>query len=360
MYKKIILFSIIFFFFFENSFANNYIERTIDGHKFRTIKYDVKSKDYIFKIGINPDFGATSLRELMEKNNGVSAINGVFFCPASYSECGGKNFTNNERYFKGIKIGTSSSTQDRVVFAIDKKNKPFLYQTNKLNMDRESDIYYGFANFPLLLQDGESKIQDYIDLGLVDSKMTAKIDRNFICSDITNRFIYTGYVSSISLLDLPDLLLKFGCYNALNLDAGGSSAMIYNGRYILGPARDIMDGVVIERKGLDTKNIIDNSVKVVSIIEKKISKMSYNEKIDYINNLISSLTKLRTSIYEKNSKDLYDLETGKKNGYEIEIKSLKNIEIIYMVNYINKLFSELKIKLTDENNQIEDKNNLLF
>jgi len=50
--------------------------------------------------------------------------------------------------------------------------------------------------------------------------MTAKIDRNFICSDINNRFIYTGYVSSISLIDLPDLLIKFGCYNALNLDAG--------------------------------------------------------------------------------------------------------------------------------------------
>lgn len=360
MFKKWTIIVWLFFLFNTNVIANNYIDRTIDWHKFRVVKYDTKSSDYIFKIWVNPDFWATNMRELMEKNNWVSAINWVFFCPASYKECGWKNFTNNERYFEWIKIGTSLSTQDRVVFAVDNKNNPFLYQTHKINPEKESDIYYGFANFPLLLQDGESKIQDYIDLGLVDSKMTAKIDRNFICSDINNRFIYTWYVSSISLNDLPDLLLKFWCNNALNLDAWWSSAMLYNWRYILWPGRNIMDWVIIERKWLDTKKIIDNSIKAVAIIEKKISKKSYEEKIEYINNLITSLTKVRTSIYDKSSKDLYDLETWKKNGYEIEIKNLKNLEIIYMINYLNKLFSELKVKITDEHNQSEDKNNLLF
>ncbi|MDR0771602.1 MAG: phosphodiester glycosidase family protein [Candidatus Peribacteria bacterium] len=37
----------------------------------------------------------------------------------------------------------------------------------------------------------------------------------------------------MDLKSLPDILLKVGCFNALNLDAGASSAMIYNGRYII-------------------------------------------------------------------------------------------------------------------------------
>jgi hypothetical protein len=36
----------------------------------------------------------------MEKNNGISAINGSYFCPADYKECGGQDFTDNERYIK--------------------------------------------------------------------------------------------------------------------------------------------------------------------------------------------------------------------------------------------------------------------
>lgn len=360
MFKKVVITIWLFLLLASNTFANNYMEKTIEWHKFRVIKYDTKSKDYIFKIWINPDYWATDLRELMEKNNGVSSINWVFFCPSTYSECWWQTFTNNERYFEGVKIWTSISTQDRVVFSIDKNNNPFLYQTNKINTEKESDIYYWFANFPLLLNEWNSKIQDYVDLDLVDNKMKSKIDRNFICTDITKRYIYTGYVSKISLLDLPDLLIKFGCYDALNLDAGWSSAMIYNGRYLIWPGRDIMDWVVIERKWLDTKKIIENSKLSLKLIEKKISKKTYLEKIDFINKKMESLTNTRTSIYEKNSIDLYDLETWNKNWYEINIKSLKNLEIVYMINYLNKLLSELKIKITEENNATEDKNNLLF
>jgi hypothetical protein len=39
------------------------------------------------------------------------------------------------------------------VFAVDENNKPFLFQSNKINSLDQDKIYYGFANFPLLLQD---------------------------------------------------------------------------------------------------------------------------------------------------------------------------------------------------------------
>ena len=360
MFKKEVITIGLFLLLTSNVLANNYVEKVVDWYKFRVVKYDTESKDYIFKIWVNPDYWETNLRELMENNNWVSAINWVFFCPESYKECWWKNFTNNERYVTWFKIWTSQSTQDRVVFAVDDENKPFLYQTNKINPDREEDIYYWFSNFPLLLQDWVSKYQDYVDLGLVDYKMKAKMQRNFICSDLTWRYIYTWYVSEISLEKLPDLLLKFGCNNALNLDAGWSSAMIYNSRYIVWPGRDILDWVVIERKWLDTKKIIENSITIKTLIEKKLSKKTHTERMEFLNNFTTTLTKIRTAIYTKNSFDLFDNESGQKIGYEINVKSVKNLETVYFVNYLNKLLSELKSIYIDENWEKEDKENLLF
>lgn len=360
MYKKGVITFLLFLTFANITFANNYIEKTIDEYKFKVVKYDTQSSDYIFKIWVNPDYGATDLRELMEDNNWVSAVNWVFFCPESYSECGWKNFTNNERYVTWFKIWTSISTQDRVVFALDKENKPFLYQTNKINSDKESDIYNWFANFPLLLQDWISKYQDYVDLGLIDYKMKAKIQRNFICSDLTGKYIYSWYVSNISLENLPDILLKFWCYNALNLDAWWSSAMIYNSRYIVWPGRKILDWVVIERKWLDTKKTLNFAKEIDILLQKKLDKLSYTEQLDFLNKFSDSLIKIRTSIYNKNSINLYDLESWKKIWYEINIKSIKNLETVYLVNYLNKIVYELKLNYTEDNNQKIDKEDLLF
>lgn len=354
MIKKLFLIIIFFLLFAQNTLANNFVEKTMDSYKFRYIKYDTESKDYVFKIWAKPDYEATDLRELMEENNWVSAINWVFLCPADYKECGWKNFTKNERYVEWEKLWKESSTEYRAVFALDKNNKPFLFQTDKINPSLEEKIYYWFANFPILLQDWKSKYDDYVEMWLIDKKMKNKMQRNFICSDVTNRYIYTWYVSEIELEKLPDELVKLWCSNALNLDAGKSSAMIYNSRYIIWPGRDVLDWVIIERKGLDTNKLIELSKKLKSIIEKKLTKKSYNEKIEYLDNFMSVLTKIRTKIYDKNSFDIYD-ETWKKIWYEINIRNIKNLENVYTINYLNKLLYELKKSYIEENSkQIKD------
>lgn len=357
MIKKIFLLLFSYFLFTNYWFANNYIEKTIDWYKFRVIKYDTDSKDYIFKIWANLDYSATNLRDLMEANNGISAINWVFFCPASYPECGWQNFTKNERYIEWEKIWKEESTWNRVVFAVDKNNDPFLFQTDKINPNDEWEIYYWFANFPLLLQNWENKIQDYIDLWLVDKKMIAKMQRNFICSDRVWRYIYTWYVWDIALKDLWNLLIKFGCYNALNLDAWWSSAMIYNSKYIIWPARDIMDWIIIERKGLDTKELRDNSKKIIEIIKNRILDKTYTERLEYVDTLTKGLSKIRSDIYNKYSVDIF--ESWERVWYEINVSNLIKLKSVYMVNYLNKLFYDLKQDyINEENIRIErEKNN---
>lgn len=347
MIKKIFII-VTLFFIFPVTFANNYIEKTIDWYKFRVIKFDTKSKDYIFKVWVNNDYNASSLRTLMEENNWISAINWVFFCPADYRECWWKDFTKNERYVSWTKISNESWTQDRVVFAWDKDNFPFLFQTDKINRLDEDKIYYWLANFPLLLQDWESKFQEYVDLWLIDWKMKAKMQRNFVCSDKSDRYIYSWYVSDIELEKLPEELIKLWCKNAINLDAWKSSAMIYNSRYIIWPGRDILDWIIVERKGLDTKQLLKTWNKIKEIIHNKIKDKTYDEKIEFLNSISKWLSKIRSDIYKKNSHDIF--ENDKKVWYEINVKDLKKLQTVYLVNYLNKLFYDLQNEYTTEEN----------
>jgi len=357
MIKKSLLILFFYVLFFQTTLANNYIEKSIDWYKFRLIKYDTKSKDYIFKIWVNLDYSATSLRELMETNNWVSAINWVFFCPDSYRECGWKNFTKNERYLEWKKIWPELKTWDRVVFAIDKNNHSFLYQTDKINKQDENKIYYWYANFPLLLEKWISKFQDYVDLWLIDNKMKAKMQRNFICNDKTNRYIYNWYVSEIELDKLPELLIKFWCYDALNLDAWYSSAMIYNAKSIIWPSRDIMDWVIIERKGLDTSKIRENWVKIQKFVENKIVNNALDEKYIYLDNLITALWNIKTDIYNKNSHDIF--ENWNKIWYEINVKDINKLQTVYMANYLRILFYESKQMYEEQERQrVEKENNI--
>lgn len=327
--------------------ANTYIEKTIDWHKVKVIKYDLKSKDFIFKIWMNKDNEATSLRELMEKENGISAVNWVYFCPADYSACKWKNTTINERYIDGKKYAWYDDTWDRVVFALDKDSKPFLFQTNKINSDKETEIYTWLWNFPLILQDWKNVIEYYREQWLIDKKMKASMSRNFICSDKEWNNIYFWYVYDVILDHLHAVLTELGCYNAVNLDAGASSAMMYNSRYIIWPGRNILDALIIERKWLDTKPLRDNLNIVISKIEKKIKYKSITKQTKYLDDLSKSLTKLRGEIYNKNSKDLYD-ENWNNIWYEIDTNSINTLKKLYIINYLDKLIYELKKKLIAE------------
>ena len=57
-----------------------------------------------------------------------------------------------------------------------------------------------------------------------------------------------GTIGSISMLDMPRFIERFGCIDAINLDNGGSLAMYDEKKYIVGPGRNIMDSFVIVKK----------------------------------------------------------------------------------------------------------------
>lgn len=120
--------------------------------------------------------------------------------------------------------------------------------TSNINADRINDLYFGISNFPVLLIEGNdvtASSKEYID-----SKLTGKGNRNFICSTEDGKTVYMGVVGSSSVWDMaPYLKAQFGCYNALFLDAGASLGMVYDGNVLdRGSRRIITDAFVVVDK----------------------------------------------------------------------------------------------------------------
>lgn len=357
--KKIFL---TFFFFFSvvsSIQANVYIDTKINEKRVKIIQHEINSEIYKLHFAINNDYEASRLRTLMEKYNGISAVNGIFFCPADYRECGGKNFTHNERYKNGRKIARDFGTGDRVVYGVDKKNIPLIFQTGVINPENESIIESWFWNFPLLLKDWESYLPYYKEKNLLDWKMKTSGTRNFICNDTQKKYIYFWLVFSASIEEMPDILKKLWCSDALNLDAGKSTAFIYNNRMIAGPGRDILDGIVIERKDLDTKKIRTEIEKVLPLLEKKLNFTNYENRIDLLDQIQRKIKQIRQQAYNKNSITLYN-EDREEIGYEIHMDNKNNQYLLYYLHYLSLKLFDLKKKIIVTEKELQNSQDLLF
>ncbi len=339
---KYILFIFLLFSFYQTQ-AYLYIQRDFKWYDLKIFKYDLKSKNYDIKFFATDK--QTDLKTLLRENNLVSWVNWIFFCPSDYSSCETTTgFTDNERYIKWQKLSNWPDTWYRWVFSLDKDKKPFIFQSYQINQDREKDIYYWLWNFPILLYSWASMIDYYVENELLDSKMKKNMDRNFICSDEKKENLYFWIIWKIKMIDLPDILKELWCFDAINLDAWLSTNLIYNNRYIIWPSyREVLDGIWIEVIWLDTKKLTDKAVKIYDLILSKIIQISPSDEKRIKRNLtkISQvITQYRALIYQKYSKDIYDLNfvwEKDKVWYEIDLNSIKIIEKIYILNHVSDL-----------------------
>lgn len=319
--------------------ANNFIEKTIDNHTIRAVEYETWSSKYNIKI-VKSDT-STTLRDLLDKHNWITWINWVFFCPKDYRECNWESFTINERYIEWKKYWFRESTWDRVVFWWDKDENTFLFQTDNINITKEDDIFYWFANYPLLLRDWSPTTLEYWEKWLIVQNMRVRGTRNFICDNKENSKIFFWTISNATIDEAAIWLLKFWCNNALNLDAWASLSYIYNSRAQTRPSRDILDGVIIERVWLDNNRINTAAQSLSKQILSMINIWTTQEKIDNIWSFVDKLIKERNKIYSYFSTDIFD-ENDNKIWYRIEIDDLKTLMLVNTINLTQDYLQEIR------------------
>lgn len=187
------------------------------------------------------DCPVKSLADFVARSGGWAGINGPYFCPATYPACTDKKNTfdtlimnKNKTYFNSE--NNVYSSVPAVVFSTTSR---FLGKT--ADWGRDTGVDSVIAGQPLLVWDGQSRFG-----GDGDPKKSSIGSRVFIGA--TDNTTYLGIIRNVSVAQASQVIAKMGIKYAINLDSGGSTAMMANGKYVAGPGRDTPFGIVVIRR----------------------------------------------------------------------------------------------------------------
>jgi hypothetical protein len=183
-----------------------------------------------------------SLSSFVSRAGGYAGINGPYFCPAEYPSCAGKTNSFDTLLMNRNKVYFNSdnnvySSVPAVIF--QGGSARFVGASSEWGRDTGPDSV--IAAQPLLLSGGEVRFG-----GDGDPKKGSRGSRAFIGTK--GNTVYIGVVRNATVAEVARVLKTMGLDNALNLDSGGSTAMMANGKYVAGPGRNTPFGIVLVRK----------------------------------------------------------------------------------------------------------------
>lgn len=182
-----------------------------------------------------------SVGDYAARSGAFAAINGSYFCPASYPSCAGKTnsfdtlvMNKNKKY-----INSDNNVYSNVPVAVFGSGYARFIGASS-GWGRDTGVDGVIANQPLLLSGGNIAFG-----GGSDPKQGSKGARSFIGS--RGSTVYIGVVYNATVAEVAYVLKALGLDNALNLDSGGSTAL-WSGGYKVGPGRNIPNAVLFVRR----------------------------------------------------------------------------------------------------------------
>lgn len=326
MKKIIILLSIIINFWINTTFWYEYIEN-ISWNIVRVFKISA-ADDY--KVIASVSKKGDSLETLVKSVWWVAWINWAYFCPKDYSICNWKNFSEWDRISNWVIYSKWNNTWSRYMFWFTNKNEPLIHKSPSIHPDDFEWIYNWISNFPLILKEWKSSLNEYE--WLIDEKMKMKWIKNFICSTELGD-IYMWHIYNQTMNSMVNILKNIGCYNALNLDSGWSLSL-YNNWYKKWPWRNIMDAFVIVKK-----NKID--LKEKELTNKELINKSYSDNNEeYSSGIINNeIIEKDLSQHEEN---IFDKMSKKYNQFKNDIDNIKE-KINNYIETIKSFFDKIRI-----------------
>lgn len=177
-----------------------------------------------------------TLSDYVGRSGAYAGINGSYFCPASYPTCAGKTnsfdllvMNKNKFYFNSS--NNVYSTNPAAIFYGNSAR----FVGRALEWGRDTGVDAVISNYPLLLSGGN-----------VVADGGVKATKTFIGNK--GSMAYIGIVRNATVGEAARVLKALGLENAMGLDQGGSTALMFNGSYIAGPGRNIPNAVLFLRK----------------------------------------------------------------------------------------------------------------
>jgi exopolysaccharide biosynthesis protein len=220
--------------------------------------YEIKSKYFAgkvllikdpirVKVGVSkllPKEGQT-VSQIAQENNAIAAINAGGFLGlenGSWSATGG---VPEGIIIHDVKVFYSDFVNDKIKRDIVGFTSEGKLIVGKLNFDeiKNLDIKEAVSFGPPLIVNGQPMIKNG-DGGWGIAPRTAigqKEDGTVIFLTIDGRALESV---GATLRDVQDIMLKYGAYNAANLDGGSSTTMFYKGRVINNPSNPLGERTV--------------------------------------------------------------------------------------------------------------------
>lgn len=182
-----------------------------------------------------------SLSQYVTENGAYAGVNGSYFCPADSPSCAGKAnsflsliMNKDKVYFNSEHAKYSPDP----VAVFGNNYVRFIEQASEWSRDTSIDSV--FSNYPLLIFDQEVR---FAEAG--DGKQSIKSNRSFLANK--GNIVYIGVAYNVTVAESAQVMRAMEMDNAINLDAGGSTALWYEG-YKAGPGRGIPNAILFLRK----------------------------------------------------------------------------------------------------------------
>jgi len=201
------------------------------------------------------DCAVKSLAQYAQDDGAQIGIHGTYFCPPDYADCAGK--TNS---FLWPVYDTPSETMINAG-SLPHHAGPMIAETKdgrRFNFHRSRDFgssvpafegVYGelqaaMANYPSLIEDGIVVVES--EAKLDENQKTVKATRGGIGWNGKSTFLVIARAATV--VDLAYIMKALGATEAMNLDGGGSSALLYDGAYKVGPGRLLPNAILFKRR----------------------------------------------------------------------------------------------------------------
>ena len=191
-----------------------------------------------------------SVKTLMDEVGWVSAINWAFF--DAYSKEKSSDMIAITNWMKRSVYG-DDLWDTRALFWFQYDWTPILATNATRSWDNNisnwvnsdfSKIQYWLA-MQVLIVNGNNVSYNNSEMNN-DKKQWWVATKEFICSTEDKSTIYFGRVYNVTFIWLAEYIQRtFNCYDAIQLDAGWSTAIYYEWEKIAGPWRDVMDAFIV-------------------------------------------------------------------------------------------------------------------
>lgn len=214
------------------------------------LSVDLNSSRMITDTGNDGNCGTDctvlSLQDYVTRNNGFAGVNGTYFCPATYPDCASKKNSYdfpvyNTRLGHWINQDKLSWGERRAIVYVDGSGVHYLHNANSFS----GSLTAGVVNYPGLV-DGSNIQIDENQSGLSDKQKAKGTKVGIGVRD--NHTVMVVIAANVNMHEFAHVFKSLGATGALNLDTGGSTAMISSGRYVYGPGRALPNAVVFAAK----------------------------------------------------------------------------------------------------------------